>query len=130
MRPSPSNGPQLTRGRQNQYIVTLPVELEDYDSPSIVFRIETENGDIYYQWMIEVETNFITATLFNDVKLDLASYTGQRLNIAYAYVNPNSELTHYSESTQVVVPGTVLYHSILCIYNVWQISYNFQLNVL
>ena len=116
--PSPMNSPQLTRDRQNKYNFSLPDELENYENPSVVFRIETENGLVYYQWMVEVETNFVTATMFNDIKLDLSSYPGQRLNIAYAFATPDAGFTSYSESTEVVVPGTVLYHTtVYCVPN-------------
>ena len=109
------NSPQLTRDRQNKYNFSLPDELEN---PSVVFRIETENGLVYYQWMVEVEINYVTATMFNDIKLDLSSYPGQRLNIAYAFATPDTGFTSYSESTEVVVPGTVLYHTtVYCVPN-------------
>ena len=100
----PTSPPELLRMERNVYDVIVPDELAMYDNPSFVFRIESQTGKVFYQWMIDVEYDLPAVTVFEDM-LDLSSYAGQRLNIAYAYAIAGTSFTEYSETTVVEIPG-------------------------
>ena len=100
----PTSPPELLRMERNVYDVIVPDELAVYDNPSFVFRIESQTGQVFYQWMIDVEYDLPAVTVFEDM-LDLLSYAGQRLNIAYAYAIAGTSFTEYSETTVVEIPG-------------------------
>ena len=99
--------PELTRMPQNIYNVSIPSELEmlTSDSSSVVFRIEdsSQPGEFIYQWMVDVMFDLPEITMV-EYLLDLASYSGQSLNISYAFAT-DMGLSEYSESAIVHVPG-------------------------
>ena len=101
----PSSPPELLRMEGNLYDVMIPDELAMFDNPSFVFRIETQTGQVFYQWMIDVEYELPVVTVFENM-LDLSAYAGQRLNIAYAYAIAGTGFTEYSETAVVEIPGT------------------------
>ena len=108
--PKPMNAPVLTRVVDNQqiYDVSIPIEIElqVYDNPSLVFRIEdsSQPGEYVYQWMVDVVFDLPEITMM-EYLLDLASYSGRSLNISYAFVT-SMGLSEYAESATIQVPGT------------------------
>ena len=105
--PPPMAAPELTRMAQGIYDVSIPSELEilTSGSSSLVFRIEdsSQPGEYIYQWMVDVMFD-LPEIIMVEYLLDLASYNGQSLNIAYAFATDNG-LSEYSELTMVQVPG-------------------------
>lgn len=101
--PPPLQPPHLIRMPLNMYEIITPDELEMYNHLSYVFQIETENGDIYYQWMVNANIDLPHVILI-EYMLDLSSYAGQELKIAYAYATTLG-LSKYSNKTLVKVPG-------------------------
>ena len=103
------NPPELVRMPQNMYNVVIPMdsEFELFAVSSPVFRIETETGQYYYQWIIDVifEDADLTVTI-SEYLLDLYAYTGQKLNIAYA-IATDMGISEYSQHTVVQVPGNL-----------------------
>ena len=108
--PKPMNAPVLTRVVDNQQIydvgIPIEIELQVYDNPSLVFRIKDQSqpGEYVYQWMVDVMFNLPEITMM-EYLLDLASYSGQSINISYAFVT-SMGLSEYSESAMIQVPGT------------------------
>ena len=104
--------PQLTRMTQNVYDVSIPSELEmlTSGSSSLVFRIEdsSQPGEFVYQWMVDVMFDLPEITMV-EYLLDLASYSGWNLTIAYAFATDNG-LSEYSEPAIVQVPGILYVH--------------------
>ena len=104
------NPPELIRvdiATQNIYTVDIPDdhELMMFSNPSLVFRIEAQSlPEVYvYQWMVDVEFDLPTVTLM-EFTLDLTSYSGQNVNVAYAFAT-DVGLSQYSEATVIDVPG-------------------------
>ena len=116
---SPKAPPQLTRMAQNIYDVSIPSELEmemlTSGSSSLVFQIEdsSQSGEFVYQWMVNVMFDLPEITMV-EYLLDLASYGGRNLNIAYAFATDNG-LSEYSEPAVVQVPGTLYVYIHVCI---------------
>ena len=104
------NPPELIRmgiATQNIYIVDISDdhELIMFSNPSLVFRIEAQSqpGDYVYQWMVDVEFDRPTVNLM-EFTLDLNLYSGQSVNVAYAFAT-DMGLSQYSAATVIDVPG-------------------------
>ena len=104
------NPPALIRmgiATQNIYTVNISDdhELIMFSNPSLVFRIEAQSqpGDYVYQWMVDVEFDRPTVNLM-EFTLDLNLYSGQRVNVAYAFAT-DMGLSQYSAATVIDVPG-------------------------
>ena len=99
--------PTLTRVTRNIYNVTVLSEVEMLTSGalSFVFRIEdsSQPGELVYQWMVDVSFDVPNTTVV-EYLLDLTSYSGRSLNIAYAFAT-NMGLSEFSEYATVQVPG-------------------------
>ena len=80
-----------------------------YNYSSLVFQLETESSETYYQWMVNV--NFeLRDVLVEEYMLDLSLYAGQSLKIAFA-IATTAGLSEYSSIAIVQVPGM----SIVCV---------------
>ena len=106
--PAPMGAPELERMPQNIYDVLIPSEVDPYGDTSVVFRIETETGDRYYQWMVDVEFDFPVVSVV-EYLLDLSAYTGQRLNVSYAFATITG-ISQFSTDAVVQVPGNTQLH--------------------
>ena len=84
------------------YDVIIPSELETFASeyPSLVFRIETQPGQYTYQWMVNIDTTFVDATI-TDYILDLVSFTGHTISVSFAYAILNG----FSEYSEAIILG-------------------------
>ena len=101
--PAPTTAPELMQVSKNIYSIVIPSEVDLYEYSSVVFRIETEMGGYYYQWMVDVVFEWPDVSII-EYLLDLSPYTGQRLNIAYALA-ANMDISEYSANSVVHVPG-------------------------
>ena len=82
------------------YDVIIPSELDASEYPSLVFRIETQPGQYTYQWMVNIDTNFVDATI-TDYILDLVSFTGRTISVSFAYATLNG----FSEYSEAIILG-------------------------
>ena len=109
--PKPMNPPVLTRVVDNHeiYDVGIPVEieLEVYNNPTLLFRIEDQSqpGEYVYQWMVDVMFEHTVMYGFPDVimmeyLLDIKTFIGHRVNIAYAFATEMG-LSEYSDTVQL-----------------------------
>ena len=103
--PAPMGAPELEQMPQNIYDVLIPSEVDLYGDTSVVFRIETETGDHYYQWMVDVEIDYPVVSVV-EYLLDLSAYTGQRLNVSYAFATITG-ISEFSADAVVQVPGNM-----------------------
>ena len=90
---------------QPVYDVELPMDLEMnmFNNPSFVFRIEHAPGQFVYQWMADIA--ILDEITITDYLLDLSSFPiGSRVNVSFAYVSSEMGLSSYSDPVQVV-PG-------------------------
>ena len=97
------SAPSLTQVSPYTYDVSiLAFELETYNDPSPVFRIET-GGETYYQWMVitEVESTYVTLM---EYILDLFPFAGRSVSISYAFATEMG-VTNYSQSVSLQLPG-------------------------
>ena len=107
--PKPVNAPVLTRVVDNQHIydvdIPIEIELQVYDNPSLLFRIEDQSqpGEYVYQWMVDMMFDLPEITMM-EYLLNLNTFIGRRVNISYAFATDNG-LSEYSASTIVQVPG-------------------------
>ena len=107
--PKPMNVPVLTRTMDHQefYDISIPIEIElqVYDNPSLLFRIEDQSrpGEYVYQWMVDVIFNLPEITMV-EYLLNLNTFIGRRVNISYAFATENG-LSEYSEPAEVQVSG-------------------------
>ena len=105
--PSPTNAPELNKATIRLYDVSIPDELDMYmeEYPSLLFRLEAQSqpGEYVYQWMVDVTFALPDVTMM-EYMLDLSSYSGLSLNIAYAFVT-NTSVSNFSDTTEVHVPG-------------------------
>ena len=93
----------LTLVSDYTYDVSINVEeLEMFDNPSLVFRIETEGVDVFYQWMVAVEVGPIVTVM--DYILDLTPYAGRSLSVSYAFATTRG-ISDYSQSVPINLPG-------------------------
>ena len=104
------NPPELIHmgiATQNIYTVVISDDLEliMFSNPSLVFRIEAQSqpGDYVYQWMVDVEFDRPTVNLM-EFTLDLTLYSGQSVNVAYAFAT-DVGISQYSAATVIDVPG-------------------------
>ena len=110
--PEPMNIPVLTRTMDHQefYDISIPIEIElqVYDNPSLLFRIEDQSrpGEYVYQWMVDVTFNLPEITMV-EYLLNLNTFIGRRVNISYAFATENG-LSEYSEPAVVQVPGNLI----------------------
>ena len=105
--PSPMNAPELKKVTIRLYDVILPDELDMYmdEYPSLLFRLEDQSkpGEYVYQWMLDV-TFALPNVIMMEYMLDLSSYSGLSLNIAYAFVT-NTSVSNFSDTAEVHIPG-------------------------
>ena len=105
--PSPINAPELDNVTIRLYDVIVPDELDLYMDryPSLLFRLEDQSkpGEYVYQWMVDVTFALPDITMM-EYMLDLSSYSGLSLNIAYAFVT-NTSVSNFSDTVKVHVPG-------------------------
>lgn len=73
-----------------------------------MFHIQTETGDHYYQWMVDIIIIDLTAVYMENYLVDLSAYLGQRINVSYALATVIG-ITEYSQNTVVQVPAGILY---------------------
>ena len=103
--PKPMNTPVLTRLMDNQeiYDVAIPIEIElqVYDNPSLVFRIEDQSqpGEYVYQWMVDVMFDLPEITMM-EYLLNLNTFIGWRVNIAYAFATELG-FSEYSDTVEL-----------------------------
>ena len=101
------NAPRLDKVTIRLYDVILPDELDMYMDgyPSLLFRLEDQSkpGEYVYQWMVHVTFDLPNITMM-EYMLDLSSYSGLSLNIAYAFVT-NTSVSNFSATAEVHVPG-------------------------
>jgi hypothetical protein len=87
--------------------VEIPMELEMFENPSVVFQIEYRPGVFVYQWMVDVIMTSFTEITIADFLLDLTSLTAERrLNVSFAYVTEESGLSTFSDHTEIQLSGT------------------------
>ena len=103
--PSPMNAPELDKVTNRLYDVIVPDELGMDGYPSLLFRLEDQSkpGEYVYQWMVDVTFALPNITMM-EYMLDLSSYSGLSLNIAYAFVT-NTSVSNFSDTAEVHVPG-------------------------
>ena len=105
--PSPINAPELDSVAIHLYDVIVPDELDMYMDgyPSLLFRLEDQSkpGEYVYQWMVDVTFDLPDITMM-EYMLDLSSYSGLSLNIAYSFVT-NTSVSNFSDTAEVHVPG-------------------------
>ena len=105
--PSPMNPPELEKVTIPLYDVILPDELDMYMDgyPSLLYRLEDQSkpGEYVYQWMVDVTFALPNITMM-EYMLDLSSYSGLSLNIAYAFVT-NTSVSNFSDTAEVHIPG-------------------------
>ena len=88
--PKPMNAPVLMRTIENQEIYDISTsfesELEGYDNPSVLFRIEDHSrpGKYVYQWMVDVVFNLPEVKMV-EYLLNLNAFIGRTVNISYAF---------------------------------------------
>ena len=95
---------------QEIYDVGIPIEIElqVYDNPSLLFRIEDQSqpGEYVYQWMVDVVFDLPEIT-FVQYLLNLNTFIGRTVNIAYAFATEQG-LSEYSDTVEwppfMVVP--------------------------
>ena len=89
--------------------VEIPLELEMYENPSVLFRIEYRPGTFVYQWMVDFMMPTPMVTTIADFVVDLSRFPGgSRINVSFAYVTEESGLSPYSDPTDVQLPGMIL----------------------
>lgn len=105
----PSDPPVLTSPNNiSVYNVEFPMELEMnmYQNPSLLFRIEHSPGQFVYQWMLDIVINNSRDILIDDFMLDLSSYpTESSVNVSFAYVTSEFGLSPYSDPVTIQIPG-------------------------
>ena len=92
--------PELTRFTdQWLYDTTIPSEILESEYSSVVFRIETQSGEDFYQWMVDIEYSLpdIAVVVF---LLDLSVFVGQSINVSLAYATLDG-FSAYSDLAQV-----------------------------
>lgn len=98
--------------QQGIYTYTVGIsndsEIELLGESSPVFHIQTETGDHYYQWMVDIIIIDLTAVYMENYLVDLSAYLGQRINVSYALATVIG-ITEYSQNTVVQVPAGILY---------------------
>jgi hypothetical protein len=106
----PMELPVLERIDSQELIYNLQIsdELDMFlmvENPSVVFRIETEPGELVYHWMVDIATNFPDA-MITDYLLDLNTYDElNSVRVSFA-IATQSGFSGYSGSTEVDLPGT------------------------
>ena len=95
-------GPPVLERLNNaeMYSIDVPAELELYNYPSVVFRIEVQPGEYIYQWMVDVSISFSSGIFIMDFLLDLSTFTGQPVQVSYAFATEDG-FSEYSEATEV-----------------------------
>ena len=87
---------------QEIYDVDIPIEIElqVYDNPSLLFRIEDQSqpGEYVYQWMVDVVFDLPDVTMV-EYLLNLNTFIGHRVNIAYAFATEQG-LSEYSDTVE------------------------------
>jgi hypothetical protein len=105
----PMELPVLERIDSQELIYNLQIsdELDMFlmvENPSVVFRIETEPGELVYHWMVDIATNFPDA-MITDYLLDLNTYDElNSVRVSFA-IATQSGFSGYSGSTEVDLPG-------------------------
>ena len=99
------NAPELRSVTSHIYDVIVPDELKMYSYPSVLFRLEalSQPGEYVYQWLVDVTFALPDVSMMEYI-LDLSSYSGLSLNIAYAFVT-NTSISNFSQTTEVHVSG-------------------------
>ena len=95
----------LTQVVDNQQIydvgIPIEIELQVYDNPSLLFRIEDQSqpGEYVYQWMVDVMFDLPEITMM-EYLLNLNTFIGRRVNIAYAFATEQG-LSEYSDTVEL-----------------------------
>ena len=103
--PKPMNAPVLIRVADNQQIydvgIPIEIELQVYDNPSLLFRIEDQSqpGEYVYQWMVDVVFDLPEITMM-EYLLNLNTFIGRTVNIAYAFATKQG-LSEYSDTVEL-----------------------------
>ena len=91
--------PELTHTTdQGLYDVTIPSEILESEYSSVVFRIETQSGEEFYQWMVDIEYSLPDIAVV-DFLLDLSVFAGQSISVSLAYATLDGFST-YSDLAQ------------------------------
>ncbi|CAI8046078.1 hypothetical protein GBAR_LOCUS25467 [Geodia barretti] len=104
----PSAPPVLTpMSDTSLFDVDVPMELEMFEKPSVVFQIEYRPGVFVYHWMVDVIMTSFTEITIADFLLDLTSFPAEsRLNVSFAYATEESGLSTFSDPTEIQLSGT------------------------
>ena len=114
---TPSAPPVLTSmSNTTLFNVEIPMELESYENPSVLFRIEYHPETFVYQWMVDFMMPSPMVTTIADFVVDLSSFQeGSTLNLSFAYVTEESGLSPYSDPTVIQLLGMILCIAVLSI---------------
>ena len=94
----------LTQVVDNQQIydvgIPIEIELQVYDNPSLLFRIEDQSqpGEYVYQWMVDVVFDLPEIRMM-EYLLNLNTFIGRTVNIAYAFATELG-LSEYSDTVE------------------------------
>jgi hypothetical protein len=104
----PSAPPVLTpMSDTSLFDVDVPMELEMFEKPSVVFQIEYRPGVFVYHWMVDVIMTSFTEITIADFLLDLTSFPAEsRLNVSFAYATEESGISTFSDPTEIQLSGT------------------------
>ena len=106
--PRPLAPPVLERVNSREiYSVDIPIELEMYQRPSVVFRIEVQPGQYVYQWMVDIAVASRQDVVIMEFLLDLSTFAGRTVNVSFAFATEDG-FSAYSQSTKVDILAAVV----------------------
>ena len=98
--PQPISAPVLKQiGSQKIFDISVPIELQMYNNPSLVFQIQTLPGEYFYQWMVDVIFDLPEVALVQHL-LDLNAFIGLTVNVSFAFATEQG-ISEYSQPTEV-----------------------------